>query len=215
MANPFQTFDLPARPWVDLQRLQERFLALASQCHPDALPSTQGSPSPSLPDSPPAPHGTPAQAHGEAAFRELNEAHRTLQNPVTRIRSILEQEAPEQLAAAQQEGISLDLSDHFMDVATLLREAEAFCSQLASTHSPLSKAILRSEALALRSDLERTLARLDELWRQCEAQLQAADAVWERRTPAILKQLATVQKEMSFLQRWRVQLREARIRMSD
>ncbi len=193
MADPFETLSLPARPWIERSTLQSRFHELAAQKHPDSS---------SDPES-------------QTAFQALNEAHQILKNPVSRLRSLLEKEAPEQLQAAQNAGISLDLSDRFLTVATILRQVVAFCDQQTAARSPLAKALLRSEHLALRSDVERTLGQLDELWHQCEAQIQAADSVWERRTPGILNQLATLQHEMNFLQRWRLQLREARLRMSD
>ncbi|MEK0445250.1 MAG: DnaJ domain [Verrucomicrobiota bacterium] len=193
MADPFETLSLPARPWIERSALQSRFHELAAQKHPDSS---------SHPES-------------QAAFQALNEAHQILKNPVSRLRCLLEKEAPDQLQAAQSGGISPELSDRFLSVATLLRQVSAFCDQQTAARSPLAKAVLRSEHLALRSDVERALAQVNELWHRAETQIQAADSVWDRRTPGILSQLATLQHEMTFLQRWRLQLREARLRMSD
>ncbi len=195
MPDPFDTLSLPARPWIDQAALHNRFRELASQRHPDSDISQ-------------------SQEAANSAFCELNDAHRAIQDPVTRLHSLLAKEAPAELESAQRGQISLDLTDHFMNVATILRGVSAFCAQESMARSPMTRAVLRAEHNALRTDVERTLARIDELWHQCEAQLQAADAVWDRRTPGILHQLATIQHEMSILQRWRVQLREARLRLT-
>lgn len=196
MSDPFETLSLPARPWLNSSDLQARFHALASQTHPDANTSSE-------------------QKSAATNFSEINEAHRALSNPVSRLEHLLNREAPDELEALQKADLSLDLSELFMKVATLLREANTFHQQQSLSLSPVSRAVIRAEHLSLKHDLDRTLKRVDDLWHQCEQQIQAADSVWDRRTPGILRQLATVLREMKFLQRWRVQLREARFQMTD
>ncbi|MEI6712541.1 MAG: hypothetical protein WCO60_02235 [Verrucomicrobiota bacterium] len=207
MSDPFDTFSIPARPWIDLSDLQSRFHALAAQHHPDTLEAskTGGAATASSSDT---------AVLKEADFSEINEAHQLLKDPVTRLQLLLAREAPAELEALKHGEISMDMSEHFLHVATILREVSAFQHQYSSARSPLARAVLRAEHLSLRHDLDRALAKMDELWHQCESLIKGADSVWERRNPSILRQLATVQREMTFLQKWRTQLREARLTMS-
>lgn len=201
MPDPFATFSLSPRPWLDTADLQARFHALAAKHHPDTLKGNSQT--------------DDRTVTGDNAFQAINEAHRTLQDPVTRLQHLLYHEAPEELDALRNVNVSMDMSDHFMEVATILREVQAFTEQQTHSRSPLARAVLKAEYMTLRRDLDRALARMDELWRQCEHQIQAADTVWDRRNPGILRQLATVQREMAFLQKWRTQLREARLQMNE
>lgn len=203
MDDPFQTLSLPARPWIESSQLQSHFHSLALSTHPDAQPLAN--------ESTPSTNATDQKT--TSSFTQLNEARQALENPVTRLQHLLEKEAPGEVEALKRLQTPLEISQYFLEVATLLREVSAFCEQRSASKSALQRAILHSENSALRADVDRTLARLDALWSQCELQLRAADAVWERRTPQMLHQLVTIQREMTFLQRWRSQLREARLQL--
>ena len=223
MSDPFDTFSLQPRPWLDPAELQSRFHALAAKHHPDAAHANTNEPfqkdlqlNSSNGDDATTVLATDAHPDkgAELHFLEINEAHKTLKDPVTRLHHLLTKVAPSELEVQKSGSVSVDMSERFLQVATILRETAAFREQQSLSLSPVTRAVLRAEHLSLRRDLDRTLARMDELWNQCEHQIQAADAVWERRTPGILRQLATIQREMSYLQKWRVQLREARLLMS-
>ena len=146
-------------------------------------------------------------------FSELNAAKRMLEDPVQRLKHLLELEAPELMGSMHPVARSPEIEEQFMVVATLLREIAAFCSQQSASISALQKAVLKAENSTFRRDVERALSRLDHEWKRCESQIQALDCVWERRTPEMLRELALIQREMTFLQKWRAQLREARVQL--
>lgn len=193
--DPFSTLGVEARPWLATDHVQERFIKLAGQHHPDANPAS-GS---------------------KEVFQSITLAHQTLRDPVKRLAAVLELEAPELLRQPSEQFIPSHLPDLFMGIATIQREVAAFSAQTAARRtddggpSALNQALLRGECLSLLSDLERLLNKVDLQWARCETQIQAADAVWERRTHESLLQLAAVYREMSYLKRWKEQLKESRL----
>ncbi len=193
--NPFATFQLQPRPWLPAEEVQSKFVSLAAKLHPDASTS---------PDS-------------EGDFQNLTAAHHVLRDPVKRLASVLELEAPGLLHEDSQQFIPSNLPDLFMSIATLQREVGAFCAQRSEPASggekttPLTRAVLEGERLSLRSDVTRTLDKLSLHWNRCEAQVQAANTVWERRSSETLRNLVSVHREMSYLQRWKAQLEESRL----
>jgi curved DNA-binding protein CbpA len=188
--NPFELFSLQVRPWLETEQVQARFVEQAALWHPD----TNTAPG--------------AAAH----FQKITAASKLLKDPVKRLEWVILHE-PESENAAQSNGVPPALPDLFLEIATLQRQLSAFLAQQDSTKSPLSLALLRGEALALKSDLERLAQKTELLWRRCEIQVRAADSVWERRNANTLRSLREVLREMVYLQRWRTQLREALIQI--
>ncbi len=215
MPDPFATFEMKIRPWLDPSLVQQKFVSLAAKSHPDS-------------NREPGAH---------ANFQSVTAAHQILRDPVRRLEAALELESPGILDAADGHLVPTNLPDLFMSIATLHRQISAFCGQRALSHeqpalsqgsharshpagvqgresrsvstSPLSSALLRSETFTLRSDLEHLTQKVNQQWERCENQVRAVDAVWERRTPEMLRHLASVYREMSYLQRWKSQLKEA------
>lgn len=185
---------MEVRPWLEPALVQRAFVSLAGKTHPDSQRAREGG----------------------AAFQEVTQAHQVLRDPVRRLEAVLQRECPEFLRATGARMVPTDLPDLFMSVATLHRQITAFCGQRKSAESsaakelsPLSSALARSEVFALRSDLDNMIQKVNQHWARCENQVRAVDAVWERRTPEMLQQLASVYREMCYLQRWKEQLKEA------
>jgi curved DNA-binding protein CbpA len=194
MSDPFATFNLKVRPWLEADVVQQTFVALAGQTHPDLKHSTES----------------------EQSFQAVTAAHQILRDPVRRLEAALQLECPDILSTPEGQFFSSELSDLFMSVATLSRQITAFCGQQAKTAetqgtstSPLSAAVLRSESFSLRSDLDQLTRKVNQHWERCENQIRAADSVWERRTPEMLRHLTSVYREMCYLKRWKSELKEA------
>ena len=192
LPNAFETLGLPVRLWIEPETLQSRFVELAAQWHPDTNPNPEAG----------------------ARFQGLVGAHLLLRDPVKRLECVLQLESPGR--AAGQTGIQItdELTDLFLNIATFNRQLQAFHAQQPATQSPLSRALLHSDRIALGHDLEQLSQKVEHHWQRCESQIHAADTIWERRTPELLDSLGKVLSEMVFLQRWRVQLRESRVRLA-
>ena len=190
--NAFAALGLPVRPWIERETLQSRFVALAAQWHPD----------------------TNSNPEAGARFQELVGAHLLLRDPVKRLECVLQLECPGRATAPPGAQLTDELTDLFLSIATFNRQLQAFHAQQPATQSPLSRALLQSDRLALGHDLEQLSQKVEHHWQRCEAQIHAADTIWERRTPELLDSLGKVLRDMVFLQRWRVQLRESRVRLA-
>lgn len=194
MVDPFATFNLTVRPWLEADVVQEIFVSLAGKTHPDSKQT----------------------AGADSSFQAVTAANQILRDPVSRLEAALRLECPDMLSATDGVFFPNEIQDLFMSVGTLHRQINAFCGQRAETSvskesatSPVSKALLRSESFSLRSDLEQLTQKVNQHWERCKNQIRAADAVWERRTPEMLRHLTSVYREMCYLKRWKSLLKEA------
>lgn len=191
-SNAFETMGLPVRPWLERETLQARFVELAARWHPDTNPAPEAA----------------------SRFQALVGAHLLLRDPVKRLECVLQLEDPAQPAGQTGAEITQELTELFLSIATFNRQLQAFHAQQPVTQSPLNRALLHSDRLSLKHDLEQLSQKVKHHWERCETQIHAADTIWERRTPELLDSLKKVLREMVFLQRWRTQLRESRVRLS-
>ena len=192
-SRPFEILGLQVRPWIDPETLQSHYIDLAARWHPDGNPDPEA----------------------ESKFQELVGAHLLLKDPVRRLNCVLLHEIPDQAGdAASGTQITEELTDLFLSIATFNRQLQAFQAQQPTTRSPLNRALLESDRLSLGHDLEKLRQKVEHHWQRCETQIHAADTIWERRTPEVLDSLVKVLREMVFLQRWRAQLRESRVRLA-
>jgi len=178
MSDHFASLAQPRRPWLDPAALRESFHRAAAVAHPDA--------------------------GGDAtAFAALNAAQTVLGEPASRLRHLLELEAPQLLARATP--VPAELADLFMQLATVRRAAEDCRKKHAATASPLARALLAGEKVGVRATLAAAVARLAAAQEQALAELRALDAAWA--TPA-WEPLADLQARLAFLAKWSGQLRE-------
>ncbi len=183
----FAVLGLPRRPWLSSDRLKERFHQLTASGHPDV--------------------GGDAQA-----FAAINAAYATLREPAQLLRHFLELEAPEALVGA---GASIPpaLVDRFMEIATLRRATDAFVKQQSMAITPLARALLASERFTLHRDVENVQAELETLRARDHESLEREDAGWDARTDEAISRLAAIQQELTYLERWSAQLREALLQL--
>ena len=176
VTDHFAVLGIPRAAWVDAEELKERFHRLSTERHPDA-----------------------AGGSG-AAFTELNAAWQALREPAGCLRHFLELEHPQLLATAGQ--TPPELADLFMDIAAFRQTAQKFGVKFAAASSPLTKAMLEPERMALR-------ARLAALTSETEA--RTARIISALRNDALPPpQLALVLSSLVFLGKWSVLLAELR-----
>jgi curved DNA-binding protein CbpA len=88
----FALLGQPRQPWLDLEKLNERYYELARTTHPDQAPGQEA-----------------------ATFTEVNRAYRTLRDPKLRLQHLLTLEGRPPSAAAGD--IPADLVELFMHIA--------------------------------------------------------------------------------------------------
>jgi curved DNA-binding protein CbpA len=182
----FAALGQPRRPWLDADALKERYHRLTVEHHPDRT--------------------------GDAErFTAINAAHTVLRDPVGRLRHLLELEQPE--AVAEAPPLPEALTETFMRIATLRRNIDAFVKQQAGATTPLAQALLAEARFALQRDVEMELGELENAQAVGLEAIREADAQWANRQPELVAQVAALQQELSYLQKWSAQLREALFRL--
>ena len=184
MPDHFAALDQPRRPWLDTDALKEFFHRASATWHPDVAGS------------------------GDAArFAAVTAAYSALRDPVSRLRHLLELEAPGQLAGPL--AVPPDFADLFMRLAEFRQALNAFQKRESAAGHGLARALLAEErqtlwrrAIALNSELEAAYEASVSL-------LRILDAEWEPRPPDAIDRLNALQQRFAYLSKWRAQLGES------
>jgi curved DNA-binding protein CbpA len=190
----------PRRPWLDADRLKEKFLALSRQTHPDRRdPQTASGPV------------EPGQA-----FAEINAAWNCLRDPRNRLRHLLQLELGN--SARDAHSIPSELMSVSLEVGSLCREADGFLNERETQTSALVRAQMfeRGQELA-----EKLMAMQQQIGKGREdllGEVQKLDATWantarDARQQA-LKRLKEIESVLGFAGRWLAQLQERVVRLA-
>lgn len=177
--DAFVALDLHPAPWVDADDLKERFHRLSAVRHPDA------------------PGGS------EEEFSALNTAWQTLREPAGCLRHYLQLTAPETLN--DERATPAELGDLFMEIAGLKQVAQQFLTAGDRTTSPLARALMEPQRLAIEARMNSAEARLAEA-------IADALAIIRVENPSS-EMLAAALSRLTFLSNWHRQCAELRLRL--
>lgn len=173
----FAALGIPRAARVGAEELRSRFHKLSAERHPDAM------------------------GGDGAAFTELNAAWQALRKPAGCLRHFLELEHPDALTSAGQ--TPAELADLFMDIAAFRQAAQKFAAKYSAATSPLTKAVLEAERIALCTRLAALAANVEARTEHCLLTLRS-----EAAEPS---QLATVLTVLVFFEKWSAQLAEVKL----
>jgi hypothetical protein len=186
MPDYFAILQQPRRPWLDSEALKERFHRQTAESHPDV-----------------------AGGGDDGDFAAFNAAYTALRDPASRLRHLLELEAPDLLAPSQE--IPTDLTDLFMRIAGFRRALDVFRKKESAASSSLARALLAGERLALSDQGDGVRAGLEAAYDAAMETLRAIDSDWKRdpRPTDAVERLAALHHQCAYLSKWRSQLAEA------
>jgi curved DNA-binding protein CbpA len=192
MPDYFATLQQPRRPWLNLEALKEDFHRKTAECHPDVSGGVD-----------------------DGHFAGLNAAYTALRDPASRLRHLLELEAPERLAPSRE--IPPALADLFMSVAGFRHALDAFSKKESAASSALARALLAGERLALSRQGAAIRADLEAAYDAAMDTLRALDSDWEKdpRPSDTAERLAVLHHQCAYLSKWRSQLAEALFRFHE
>src|SRR2546430_2316719 len=121
MADYFALLKEQRRPWIDVDLLKQKFLALSAEVHPDRVHGAEES------------EKRVAQEH----YAELNAAYNCLREPKEKLTHLLELETGAK--PRQVQNVPPDLMNAFMEITNVCRGVDAFLAEKNATTSPLLK----------------------------------------------------------------------------
>ena len=188
MVDHFERMNEPRRPWLDAERLREKFRVEAAEKHPDVGGTT-------------------------GDFAELNLAYGILREPALRLGHLLE--IGEREASQSGAGIAVDLADLFMSLASVNGAVEDLRKRWVVATTPLARALLAGERAKLRRSLSESLEGLGRAEEQAMGVLRELDLGWEGATSEDWEKLASLQARFAYLSKWTTEVREDHFFLND
>ena len=200
MTDYFVLLNESRRPWLELDLLKQKHLALAASIHPDRIHNA----------------GELEKAEANRHYAELNAAYNCLAEPKSRLRHLLELEFGAKPKDVQQ--IPAALADLFGEVATACRNADTFLAEKGKVISPLLQVQLFERAqewIERLNSLQRKLndwrEQLTDRLRSLDEKWNAADATARRK---ILPKLEELYRLFGYFNRWNSQIQERVVRLT-
>ncbi|MBM3847974.1 MAG: hypothetical protein FJ405_17020 [Verrucomicrobia bacterium] len=198
-SDHFLTLGEARRPWLEPQRLKQRFLELSQQYHPDRF------------------HNAPAPERDsmQSRFTAINTAHQVLREPRDRLAHLLELETGSRPKDIQR--MPSGAMDLFVEIGQACRAVDELLASRRQDASPLakvgwirdsrewvSKLGLLQQAVNHRQEAHtKTLQELNNSWEAADALTGAG-----RKSALPLEKLEEVYRGVSYAARWTAQIQQ-------
>ena len=200
VSDYFALLNEPRRPWLDAGLLRQKFLALASDAHPDRAHNAS----------------EPEKAQVTERYTQLNAAFNCLVEPKLRLLHLLELERGAKPKDIQQ--IPTALADLFAEVANSCRNADGFLAEKNKATSPLVQVQLFERGQDWVEKLNSLQRKLNELREKFSGELKSLDTQWiSKDTTArreILPKLEELYRLFGYFNRWNNQIQERVVQLS-
>jgi DnaJ-domain-containing protein 1 len=198
MTDYFQLLDEPRRPWLDPERLKEKFLQLSAGAHPDRV------------------HAASEAERSEAQRRstELNAAYHCLREPASRLRHLLELELGAVPPDIQR--VPPALMDLSMEIAGLCRQADSFLLEKDRATTALLKVQAFERGQEWTEKLQSLRQKVETLLDSETAALKNLDGQWNDAADhaGCLRRLEEICRLLKYFNRWQAQLQERIVRLA-
>lgn len=171
MNNYFELLNISPAPRIDLVLLDDHYKASAADAHPD-------------------------QGGSKEEFDLLNIAKKTLLNPSSRIKHILEIHS---ITYEKRGAVSNHLMNHFMSTGELIQRADAFIKKKLQTTSALTKALLENDSVEMQEKISLQIDQLE------IAQVETLNSLPTEMNSQVYEVAA---RDLAFLEKWQAQLKE-------
>jgi hypothetical protein len=200
MTDNFALLDEPHRPWLDADLLKQKFLARASDAHPDRAHNASES----------------EKAEVTQRYTQLNAAFNCLAEPKLRLLHLLELELGVKPKDIQT--IPTALANLFAEVANSCRNADGFLAEKSKATSPLVQVQLFERGQDWVEKLNGLQRKLNELREKLTDKLKSLDAQWVSADAAarqeILPKLEELYRLFGYFNRWNNQIKERVVQLS-
>jgi hypothetical protein len=199
MEDAFSLMGESRRPWLELEELKGKFLALSANAHPDRVHS----------------QGASAKADATTSYATLNAAYNTLREPRDRLLLLLELEAGAPPSDIQR--IPPGTMDLFVDVGQNCRDVDLFLLQKTAATSPMVRLRLFEKGMEWMDRLNDLQQRINAKRDELLSELKGMNPVWEaapaagepgRASALPLERLEQIYRVLSYVARWTGQIQE-------
>jgi curved DNA-binding protein CbpA len=187
MRDHFAVLGEPRQPWLDLEKLDERYRELSLTTHPDRPAA--------------------ATAEGES-FGAISEAYRVLKDPKQRIQHLLQLEARE---PGKDSEVPQSLLPLFSRIGDFIARVTKLWQRRGESQNALSKSVLHAEIVSSQQEVEALLNDARTLLQQAEETTRSLNDSWQSKP----EELAKVYSLFGFLTRWIAQLEEWKFRLDN
>jgi DnaJ-domain-containing protein 1 len=185
MIDYFALLQQPRKPWLDPEKLKEKYHQLTITEHPDRQSSHDSG----------------------LDFASVNEAYRVLSDPKLRLQHLLALEN----VPANPRAVPSALADVFLETGTLIQEVDRLLAR--STTNALSKALIKPEIANKQELATGLLQKLQTMHAAAVNELRTIDKEWDS-IDSVALQLAEMSSRFAYLTRWIAQLEERKFQLS-
>ena len=191
MTDYFALLGEVRRPWIDSNKLRQKYHRLTLQLHPDRGSRNQ------------------ASSDDTDSLAELNEAFRVLRDPKLRLQHLLRLENATPVAARP---VPPALANLFWDTGASLKNLDAILEKQSST-SRLTQILSKSEIADAEMQTREILDRLRSLYNEALDKVRRTDPLWLADPAANVSTLVDLYDSFSYLCRLIEQVNERLFRL--
>jgi curved DNA-binding protein CbpA len=194
MIDYFALLDQPRAPWLDPEKLKDRYHQRTLQAHPDAQMNRPGA------------------EVTDATFTSLNEAYQVLQDPKRRLHHLLSLEGA--APSSTDQTVPRQLHDLFPAVGALTQRANLLLEKIRATSNALSRSLLKPQILEAQNEAKEMRERIQNLCDASLAELRRIDTAWAKNPGEQIEALSNLYFAFAYLTRWSTQLDEMTFQLS-
>jgi curved DNA-binding protein CbpA len=183
MEDAFAVFGLSRRPLVDESALKETYLRLAADRHPDA------------------------SGGDDEEFHLVQEAYKTLRDPASRLRHLLELAFP----TFRRDGGHVPHAELFLRAGSAVQAARTVWQRFENSSSVLARALLSPEIAEALRQIRAASGFVQQADDDLARQLEELDSRWPDISP---DELSALSSAFRFVSRWKSQLSEWEFQLS-
>jgi curved DNA-binding protein CbpA len=189
MTDYFALLQQPRQPWLDLEKIKEKYQQLTLASHPDRQRSTERS----------------------LDFAEVNEAYRVLSDPKLRLQHLLQLQG---FASSGADFVPNELINLFSEIGTLIAGIDRLLEHSSRAQNALERSLLQSDLLSQQEQTQVLLDRLKRLQQDGLQELRSLNDPWATAPDTVAMRLGELYRRFAYLTRWINQLEERQFQLS-
>jgi curved DNA-binding protein CbpA len=191
MTYYFALLDEPRAPWLDPDKLKDRYHQKTLQTHPDTQTSPSGA---------------------DATFTSLNEAYQVLRDPKRRLHHLLSLEGA--APSSTDQTVPNQLHDLFPAFGALTQRANLLLEKIRATSNALSRSLLKPQILEVQIEAKAVREKIQDFSDASLAELRQINTAWANNPAEQFEGLSNLYFAFAYLTRWSTQLDEMMFQLS-